>query len=552
MQDAGEGGAQPLAAGEHADREVGAVAAEEEAGQQVHPLGLGDAGGVRGEVLGDGAVGVEQVEPLREMGDAALGVARLAALRFQGAVEQAQQGRLPGAVGAGQRDALGSADRQVEAVAGEELLVPVADAQPLALEDGPSGGDLGVRQLQDDPLLVADGAPGLVEPGLRLAEPGGVGLSGASGGLLRAALHVPGEDLRQSGALEVAGGVALAPLRPLPGLLEFALLPLQLLLGAADVLLGDLLLPAHGFLVRGEVAAEEAHPAGVQFGDPVHPVQERAVVADQQQAAVPLLQYAVQVAAGVEVEVVGGFVQEQHIGAAQELGGEAEGDDLAAAEGGEAPVQGEVAEAEPVELGAGAFLDVPVVADGGEVLLAHVARLDGVEGGDHGGDAEHLGDGQLLGEGETLREVPERAAHLDAAGAGAQLSGDQLEQGALAGAVRGDEAGTARADGERQAVEDGGVVRPGEGQVGNGDEGVGHAADLKDVTRVREGAAPRRTERRERRHGHQGGTALSARRWPSAPGITRRCRRHPPCLVSLRCKGRGLGGAAPAEKSRPP
>ena len=37
-----------------------------------------------------------------------------------------------------------------------------------------------------------------------------------------------------------------------------------------------------------------------------------------------------------------------------------------------------MAEAEPVELGAGAFLDVPVVADRGEMLLAGVAGGEGV------------------------------------------------------------------------------------------------------------------------------------------------------------------------------
>ena len=54
----------------------------------------------------------------------------------------------------------------------------------------------------------------------------------------------------------------------------------------------------------------------------------------------------------------------------------------------------DVAEAELVERGQGALLHVPVVADRREVLLGHVARLDGVQRGAGGGDAERLVDAQ--------------------------------------------------------------------------------------------------------------------------------------------------------------
>ena len=98
--------------------------------------------------------------------------------------------------------------------------------------------------------------------------------------------------------------------------------------------------------------------------------------------------------ARVEVEVVGRLVEQQDVGPLEQLRGQAERDDLAAAEGVQPPVEGDVAEAEPVQLGAGALLDVPVVADRGEVLLARVAGLDGVQRADDRGDAQDLGHGQ--------------------------------------------------------------------------------------------------------------------------------------------------------------
>ena len=98
-----------------------------------------------------------------------------------------------------------------------------------------------------------------------------------------------GEDLRQAGVLEVAGGVAGPPVGPLAGLLHLPLLPLDLLLGVADV--ASRPPPARrctASVVRGEVAAVPADLAAVQLGDAVHPVEQRPVVADQQQAAGPV------------------------------------------------------------------------------------------------------------------------------------------------------------------------------------------------------------------------------------------------------------------------
>src|SRR5205823_11587369 len=121
-----------------------------------------------------------------------------------------------------------------------------------------------------------------------------------------------------------------------------------------------------------------------EFGDAFHAVEQGAVVADQEEGAGEVRQDVVELVAGLGVEVVGRLVEQEDVGALEQLGGEAEGDDLAAAEGAQAAVQGEVGQAQAVELGTSALLDVPVVADGGEVLLADVAGLDGVQGTDDG------------------------------------------------------------------------------------------------------------------------------------------------------------------------
>jgi hypothetical protein len=77
-----------------------------------------------------------------------------------------------------------------------------------------------------------------------------------------------------------------------------------------------------------------------------------------------------------QVEVVGRLVQQQDAGSPEELGGQPEQDRLVARDLADPPVQVEVAEAEPLQGGPGALLDVPVVADGGELGLVDLAALD--------------------------------------------------------------------------------------------------------------------------------------------------------------------------------
>nr|GID85129.1 hypothetical protein Ade03nite_40530 [Actinoplanes derwentensis] len=182
----------------------------------------------------------------------------------------------------------------------------------------------------------------------------------------------------------------------------------------------------------------------------------------------PLLPFEVLLGgADLAVEVVGGLVEQPNAGAFQQLGGEAQGDHLAAAESAEAAVEGDLGEAETVEFGAGALLDVPVVTDRGEMLLGRVAGLDGVQGGQHPVDAEDLRDRLVRHQRQVLRQISEHTTDGDGAAGRAQRAGDQFQQRGLAGAVGGHQPGAALRHGERQAIEDRSVIRPRKGQIGD-------------------------------------------------------------------------------------
>jgi len=168
---------------------------------------------------------------------------------------------------------------------------------------------------------------------------------------------------------------------------------------------------------------------------------------------------------GVQVQVVGRLVQQQDVRPGEELRRQPGHDGLAARQRGDGPVQADAAESEPVELGAGAFLDVPAVPDGGEVLLGGLAALDGVQRGARRADPQQVRDRGGAVEHEVLRQVADLAVDGHGPRRRAQLAGDEPEQGGLAGAVGPDQARPARAERGVEAVEDDGAVLPGVRQV---------------------------------------------------------------------------------------
>lgn len=304
-------------------------------------------------------------------------------------------------------------------------------------------------------------------------------LVGATCRFLSIAFEFPGNDFRQSGVFEVAGGGAGPAGGAFPGLLHLALLEFELQLRVAHLVNRSTLRIGDRVLVGGEIAAVELDIAVAQFGDAVHAVEQRTVVADQQQGAWVAVQLVVEPLPRSGIQIVGGLVEQQNIGTPEQLRGQPEGDDLSAGQGAEHPVEGDV-EAEPRQLRGTAFLDVPVIADGGEHRLGGVAVRQRRQGRQYGCHAEYFGDSQVGCERQRLRQVAERAVDGDAAAGRLQLSGDEFEKRALTRAIGGDKSGMTGTHGERQVREQLGVVGPGERQMGTRDRR--HAKALVRVT----------------------------------------------------------------------
>jgi hypothetical protein len=210
--------------------------------------------------------------------------------------------------------------------------LPAPGPQPGVVDgqDGAAGRHGGAGQVDPDLVVVVDRVGGLGQALaglLQLLDLHAAVLAGRDLGLALAGAH---DDLGLPLGVPHLLPVAVAAVQLDAGVAELALLALDVGGGGADQPLGRLLLDRHRRLVRGQVAAMPGQRAVAQVGDLV----------DQ--------------------------VQQEHVGAAQELGGQAEQDRLAARHLTDAPVQVEVAQPQPVEGGPGALLDVPVVPDGGE------------------------------------------------------------------------------------------------------------------------------------------------------------------------------------------
>ncbi len=81
-----------------------------------------------------------------------------------------------------------------------------------------------------------------------------------------------------------------------------------------------------------------------------HRLEERAVVADHEHGGVELAEVVLQPAGGLEIEVVGGLVEQEDVGRRHQLARQAEAAPLAAAQSVERPEARVVGiEAEPVE-----------------------------------------------------------------------------------------------------------------------------------------------------------------------------------------------------------
>ena len=159
-------------------------------------------------------------------------------------------------------------------------------------------------------------------------------------------------------------------------------------------------------------------PPSGQVGDLIHQPEQFAVVADDHHHPGPGRDRVVQPPARVQIQVVGRLVQQHDVRPPQEQRGQRDQDGLTAGQPFHPVIEPHPAEPQPVQPGAGALLDVPVVPDRREGRLPGLTRLDSVQGVPGGGDAEQVRHAAAGPQGDGLRQV----AHL-AAGATAPEPG---------------------------------------------------------------------------------------------------------------------------------
>ena len=321
------------------------------------------------------------------------------------------------AVGADEDDAFVAFDFQIDAGVHDFLAIGVVD---VGEADGALAAALGLREIEADFFRLAGGGLDFFHA-LDLLELA-LGLRGFAG--FRA--EAVGEFLE-------AGDVALL-----------------VFVGGEELLLGGFALDevvVVGATVAGELGLADFEDAIDEL------VQELAVVGDHEDRAGIIFQIILKPEEGLEVEVVGRFVENEEVGFLGEQAGEVRAHDPAAAEFGGAAVEVAVAEAEAVEhllglgldggavefieAGAGfvGFGGVLIVGGGEEAHFAH----DADEFGAHRGG--QLDDGFVADGGAFLREVADGGATLEVDGpvVGGFIAENQAQQRGLARAIRADQ-----------------------------------------------------------------------------------------------------------------
>ena len=321
---AGQQQAVALAAGQALDRRVGPCGREQKVAQialDVFALAADlDPFAARADGVGQGGFHVERIAHLVKIGHVDLGAhPHHTAVGGELAQDHLQQGRLARAVGTDQADLVAAQDGGGE-VAHDDL-VAVAFVDAFQLGDDLAAGPAGVNVQLDLALYIAALGMGRAH---RL-QPLDAGDAAGTAGL--DALPDPDFFLRQD---LVEAGVEQR-------------LVLQLVnLGGGE---------------GGEVAGIVAQRAAVEFDDAVGDVVEKgAVVGDQQQRALEILQQLFQPGDRIQIQVVGGLVEQQHIGLGHQRA--AQGDALLQPTG-ERADQPRAIDIEPVQGLVDALLPVP-------------------------------------------------------------------------------------------------------------------------------------------------------------------------------------------------
>jgi len=328
----GQGEAVLLAAREDRDRLVHVVAREAERAEQPPHLEHRRAAGHRLQALLHRVAAVEHFHlMLGEVpGDDVVPEDACAARGAQAPGEQLEQGRLARAVGSDQGDPLAPAQQQAQ--------VAVQRGRARVAEGGLLEGDHLLAARRRGRELEVDAARLLGRAGL------GRGL-----GLLGHPLQAAGACL----GLTRLSGLGAETLDEPQGVVDLAVevLLLRVLLLLAQ--LPQLAVPVVVALVQGQPPAEQLGHLGGQV------VEQGAVVGDQDDRAAVRGEELLEPSHRLQIEVVGGLVEEQHVGVAQQEPGEGHALAPAAAQRRQRAGHLGLGEAEPAEhlLGAGGGIE---------------------------------------------------------------------------------------------------------------------------------------------------------------------------------------------------
>ena len=430
-QHLGEGGAVALAAAQYRNLLLGVITREEEGAEDAAAAWNGVEGGVGLHLLEQGVAERERLHlVLREVGEDDVVTELDAALvgRHHGG-DQLEKRGLAGAVGSDDDDALAPLHLYVDVAV--DLEIAVALGHMLHAERNLSGGRRG-REAEGDGAALLDDLDAI-----DLLE------------LLDAALDLLG-----------LGGLGAEAFDELLGLTDGAVLALFLLQNVFEA-------DGAGLDVVVEVAGVDLEAVGVEGCDlGADAVEEVAVVRDENDGSVVAVEEVLEPLDARQVEVVGGFVEEQDRGPLDEQPSERETNAPAAGELGGALREAAGREAEAAEddggVGAEGVAAAGLVAllDGAEFVgddlhlgLGGAGRAEGVDaGGEHlhlllgldefgaaaEGVVEHR---EVVHVADLLREESDGGAGggANTPGIGLHLPCDNAEEGGLTGAVRADE-----------------------------------------------------------------------------------------------------------------
>ena len=351
---------------------------------------------------------------------------------FQFAGQQPDEGRFARAVVAGQADTFAAADLQRKRFAPQRAAGRIFEIQAVGPDQQFVVVKLRVVEIYFQLALRPLPAAQFVQPLPTAVDQLRMFPDELRLGPFAAVLHRPAQDARKLVLVPLA--LTHPPLLSLADLLRlFAGQPQGRLFGI-DLLGQRLLLDPFAFAVKIIVAAVDFQSFRREFAGRAEQVEQRDVVAHNDDRRAAGTDQVIEPAAARRVEVIGRFVEQNDGGVMDRNPRQTEFRPLAAAQRIDRVGQADVRQSPVVEGGAAAGFDVPIV--GQNVVTAGIgaAAADGAERIELVRDAQNA-DGGDAGGGEVLRHIVGTRGAGDASRGGSEFARDKFKERRFAGAV---------------------------------------------------------------------------------------------------------------------